>query len=547
MNSIIFSLNKFSRANRLALSFLLVFFFIIISDFASNFIFYKIVPSLKLSYLYNIDLSFAPEVWAAIIALIIGTLIIVIALASENTPELMDIFINEWINLIYVWFLILCSLHSIYSINVLSDISRASSGFLNTFIFLPIASIASLPFIFRTLLRSKDVNVVRKISTILKSTISSLKKESTYNAMNQNEIVSHYQNKIFKTIDQLDNLLLTLSSRRARSIIINELGDILRFYSDCKSKINNKFFIVTDTIINDITYKTRYTEESLKTRFDEFYEFKIYAIFASNYSDLLDKKDYSLASSIPSEITRIGRFFISSQLEHQYNDLNIMMNTLWRYSIKNAIKFNEPRYLYNLCFHHGNLLREYIKSNNYQMVEDSYDKFEFYAQNIYKEAEKNNSLYFIIDSMSSELKKCQELIYNLKWGKKKQLALLNVMFRLDVPPNYNKEKIDDSLLGANNGTRRIQLGLALFYLSVGEVEYVDKIARDYLKDLQFFDKETFKKNLDKQCYLLSIFGPDFWESNDRGSINIYYSAHKKFIEDLKTIITNLLNLEDTSS
>ena len=107
MNSIIFSLNKFSRANRQALSFLFVFFLIIILDFASNLILFKIVSYFKLSFLYKIDLSFAPEVWAAIIALIIGTLIIVIALASENTPELMDIFINEWINLIYVWFLIL--------------------------------------------------------------------------------------------------------------------------------------------------------------------------------------------------------------------------------------------------------------------------------------------------------------------------------------------------------------------------------------------------------------------------------------------------------
>ena len=70
---------------------------------------------MNITNIQQIELNFSPEVWAAVIALVLGTLIIVIALAAENNPELMDIFVKEWTNLIFVWFLILSSLHSVYA------------------------------------------------------------------------------------------------------------------------------------------------------------------------------------------------------------------------------------------------------------------------------------------------------------------------------------------------------------------------------------------------------------------------------------------------
>ena len=37
-----------------------------------------------------VDLTFAPEIWGGVLATVLGTLIIVIAIAAESTPKLMD-------------------------------------------------------------------------------------------------------------------------------------------------------------------------------------------------------------------------------------------------------------------------------------------------------------------------------------------------------------------------------------------------------------------------------------------------------------------------
>ena len=36
----------------------------------------------------SIDLTFAPEIWGGVLAMVLGTLIIVIAIAAESSPKL---------------------------------------------------------------------------------------------------------------------------------------------------------------------------------------------------------------------------------------------------------------------------------------------------------------------------------------------------------------------------------------------------------------------------------------------------------------------------
>ena len=82
-----------------------------------------------------------------------------------------------------------------------------------------------------------------------------------------------------------------------------------------------------------------------------------------------------------------------------------------------------------------------------------------------------------------------------------------MILQLDKPPGYSKDDVDKGILGGNNGTRRIQIGLALFYLSVDKIDFAKAIAEDYLDDLAYFDEKTFKSIANTQCFLLSIFGP----------------------------------------
>tara|TARA_B100000427_G_C15491948_1_gene588057 strand:+ start:58 stop:1212 length:1155 start_codon:yes stop_codon:yes gene_type:complete len=187
------------------------------------------------------------------------------------------------------------------------------------------------------------------------------------------------------------------------------------------------------------------------------------------------------------------------------------------------------------------MIQAYIKENRVDMANYCYDKFKFYANDIYKNAANNPSLYFIVDALTFELRKCQVLINELDWSDEDQMNLLKLILQLDKPPGYSKDGVDRGILGGNNGTRRIQVGLALFYLSVDKLEFASAIAEDYLDDLTYFDEKTFKQNINTQCFLLSIFGPTFWEDTDRGNLNIYFAPEKDQIEPFKELIFNLMD------
>jgi uncharacterized tellurite resistance protein B-like protein len=121
------------------------------------------------------------------------------------------------------------------------------------------------------------------------------------------------------------------------------------------------------------------------------------------------------------------------------------------------------------------------------------------------------------------------------------MALLKMILQLDKPPGYSKEGVDKGILGGNNGTRRVQIGLALFYLSVKKVDFASAIAEDYLDDLAYFDEKSFKTIVNTQCFLLSIFGPTFWEDTDRGNFNIYFAPEKDQIEPFKNLLFKLMD------
>jgi hypothetical protein len=187
------------------------------------------------------------------------------------------------------------------------------------------------------------------------------------------------------------------------------------------------------------------------------------------------------------------------------------------------------------------MIQEYIKADRVDMAKYCYDKFKFYANDIYKNAEANPGLYFVVDTLTFELRKCQVLIHEKGWSDEDQMDLLKMILQLDKPPGYSKDEVDKGILGGNNGTRRIQIGLALFYLSVGKTEFATSIAEDYLDDLAYFDEKTFKANANTQCFLLSIFGPHFWEDTDRGTLNIYFAPEKDQIDPFKELLFGLMD------
>ena len=541
--------NSLQFKYRTSITFLLVLIGVLVSDILFHIYFPSIVNflesqfSIVLSDHESIDLGFAPEIWGGVLAMVLGTLIIVVAIAAESSPKLMDLFVKDWLSLIYVWFLILASLHATIIMFYVEPLNRVSSIVLNTYVYLFIGSIFTLPYIFYILLYSKTSNVVATISGIIKSFIFKLKKPSIRSAMNNSlDVVEEYQKEIMGSLDQLDDLLAFTEFKETQTEIIRQISTIIQAYIREKSQFNPKFFNLTPTIKTNATFRT-YTESQYQemAKTFTFYEIKVFRLLGNSYIKMIENDRFDIASLIPAELVDIGKTCLKMDDNTILDNVNIRFNTLFRFAMKHAYKNNEPRNLYNLSFHYSNMIQEYVKANRVDMAKYCYDKFKFYANDIYKNAEGNPSLYFIVDTLTFELRKCQVLIHEKGWSDEDQMDLLKMILQLDKPPGYSKDGVDKGILGGNNGTRRIQIGLALFYLSVDKKDFATAIAEDYLDDLAYFDEKSFKANANTQCFLLSIFEPTFWEDTDRGNLNIYFAPEKDQLEPFKELLFELMD------
>ena len=547
--SLLVKLNSLQFKYRTILSFVLVLVVILLSDILFHICFPSIVDILDTQFNItmtdhqNVPLDWAPEIWGGVLAMVLGTLIIVIAIAAESSPKLMDLFVKDWLSLNYVWFLIIASLHAILIMFYIEPLDRYSSVVLNSYVYLLLASIFTLPYIFYILLYSKTSNVVSTISRIIQEYIFNMEKPIINMAMNDSsDVIEEYQKEIMGSLDQLDDLLSFTEFKETQTDIIREISTVIQLYIREKAKFNDKFFMLTPTIRNNATFRT-YTDMQYQEMAESktFYEVKTFRLLGSAYIKMITNDRFDIASLIPAEMVDIGKTCLNAKDDTILGHVNIRFNTLFRMAIKHAYKNNEPRNLYNLSFHYSNMIQEYIKADRVDMAKYCYDKFKFYANDIYKNAEMNPGLYFVVDTLTFELRKCQVLIHEKGWSDDDQMDLLKLILQLDKPPGYSKDEVDKGILGGNNGTRRIQIGLALFYLSVGKKEYATAIAEDYLDDLAYFDEKTFKSNANTQCFLLSIFGPQFWEDTDRGTLNIYFAPEKDQLEPFKELLFGLMD------
>ena len=547
--SSLLKLNSLQFKYRTLFAFVIVFLFVIFID-----ILFHINFPLVIDFLYNkysisisdhesIDLGFAPEIWGGVLAMVLGTLIIVIAIAAESSPKLMDLFVKDWLSLTYVWFLILASLHAVVIMFYVGPLGRVSSVVLNIYVFLFLGSIFTLPYIFYILLYSKTSNVVSTISNIIKSFIFNMRKPIISSSMEHDlEIVNEYQKEIMGSLDQLDDLLAFTEFKETQTDIIREISDVIQMYIIKKSEFSPNFFSLTPIIRSNATFRT-YTENQYEEMAQDktFYEVKVFRLLGNSYVKMIQNDRFDIASLIPAELVDIGKTCLKVNNDIILDNVNIRFNTFFRMAFKHAIKNNEPRNLYNLSFHYSNMIQEYIKNDRVDMAKYCYDKFKFYANDIYKNAISNPALYFIVDTLTFELRKCQVLIHERKWEEEDQMFLLKLILQLDKPPGFSKENVDKGILGGNNGTRRIQIGLALFYLSINNTSFATAIAEDYLDDLAYFDEKTFKTIVNTQCFLLSIFTPTFWEDTDRGNFNIYFAPEKDQIEAFKELLFGLMD------
>ncbi len=535
--NIISTINK----HRSIASLFIVFFVVIISDILFHHFYPDII--LQIENLFGlgeethdaVDLTFAPEIWGGVLATVLGTLIIVIAIAAESTPKLMDLFVKDWVSLLFIWFLILASIHASIIMYYFGPMERLSSVILNTYIYLPVSSMLSLPYIFYILLYSKTDNVIKKLYSLNIDDINRLKNKSIHIAMRNNDVVEYYQHQLMSTIDQFDDLLEYISFKEAQTEIIRSVGDTVRAYMKNKESYDSIFFTATNTIRNNPTFRTyiehQYNDlEKRKT----FYEVKSFKMMGNAYIRKMENGEYELASLIASEISSIGILALELNQEDLITDINIRFNTFMRFAIKHAVRNNEPRNLYNLAFHYSALLKGYVDHKKTDLLKQGYFYFKFYSNEIYKQAANNPSLYFIVDVLTTELKKISILISENDWDNELQEHLLKEILQLDNPPDYPKDDLDQSV---NNGVRVLQIGLALHYIKIKKLDFAETIVSDVLDDLAYFDDQTYLNLMEGLYNRIKFSGPTFWEDTDRGNTNIYYSPDSEKIDDFKKILS----------
>ena len=535
--SIINIINK----HRSFTSLFIVFWGIILSDMLFHYFYIDIISQIEILFGIEqdthdaVDLTFAPEIWGGVLATVLGTLIIVIAIAAESTPKLMDLFVKDWVSLLFIWFLILASIHSTIIMYYFGPMERLSSVLLNTYVYLPVSSMLSLPYIFYILLYSKTDNVIKKLYSLNIDDINRLKNKSIHIAMNDSKVVEHYQYQLMSTIDQFDDLLEYISFKEAQTEIIRSVGDTVRAYMKNKDSIDNKFYVATDTIRNNPTFRT-YVDHQYKDLEERttFYEVKSFKMMGNAYIRKMENGEYELASLIASEISSIGLLALELNQESLITDINIRFNTFMRFAIKHAVRNNEPRNLYNLAFHYSALLKGYVDYEKTDLLKQSYFYFKFYSNEIYKQAANNPSLYFIVDVLTTELKKISIHISENDWDIELQEHLLKEILQLDNPPDYPKDDLDQSV---NNGVRVLQIGLALHYIKIENLHFAETIVSDVLDDLAYFDNQTYLNLMEGLYNRIRFSGPTFWEDTDRGNTNIYYSPDSDKIDDFKKILS----------
>ena len=241
-----------------------------------------------------------------------------------------------------------------------------------------------------------------------------------------------------------------------------------------------------------------------------FYEQKCFRLLGNVYIRLLEDGEFDLSSMVAGEMATLGLTAIEEKNNELVDIVIIRFNTLLRFAIKHGVRNNEPRNLYNLGFYYGNFVKYLVEHKMIDHVKRCFMYLRIYGVEIFKHGSNSPAMYFIVDVIATEMKKVLEQIYKEGWPEEIQNGMLSEMLLVDSPPDFNKEDMARGVL-INNGVRVLQFGLALFYQREGMNNFVDRIAKDVLDDIQSADF-FFSNGYLATCY-----------RNDEHMLTEYYS------------------------
>ncbi len=475
----------------------------------------------------NTIINYAPEVWLALLAFVFGTLIIVISIASESTPKLIDLFIKDYKSRYYIWVITLSILQNVF----LQLLHTQHTDFFdnliyfNNYLLLPFFIVLAIPYIFYILRYTKSSNVIDKIYDENRSAIrSAIKLTNSPLAINQNHQI------IFETINQLQDLLQYVQFKEPKAEILNKFGKSLRFYIERKRLFNERYFILSYSVQSDISFKTLVDKFQTIEKGKIFYEQKVLNAFTSSYHLLIQESLFDLASLCGNELYETGKTAIDADDEAALDLIIVHFNTLIRFGMNQGLKTKEIRNVYNMIFHYTQLIHALINKRADDKIVQCCRYLNFYGNEIGKLSISEHVFIFLHDAIAIALKKILFSLYENGFSRPMQTSILKMFNELcsqEIVRMTNAKGMNYS------NTRTIQFALCLFYLEKDERELIEITITFIIKDLKNLEPDVAERTINSTCDRISEEVESFWEETDQGNSNIFYSPHKSGIPELQ--------------
>ena len=482
----------------------------------------------------QLDVGFAPIVWLSFFAIVLGSLTIVITFAAQNVPKLIDLYMDHWPSLLFVWWSAACLVHAL-SIKVLAEggIQIIPSLVFNFHVLLAVSLVIGFPFIFSILRSTKTSNVIENLLNGSFSTINILAAKGSDGKISAHEHAK-IQYQLFEGLNQLIDLLVYVPFKEPKAQVIEGIGALLRHYVQLKPKIPDSFFMIDERIHDDISFRTMKSLMSEVEKTRTFYEQKSVRLIGNVYNVFLDTGEFDLSTLCVEQLSQVGKTAIACDDQELIDVITVRLNTHFRFALKHGQHHNEPRNLYNLVFHYGQFIGYLMEYQQVDRIKTCIGYFVFYGQQCFNAIQRAKSLAFILDVLAFEIQKLMLKIYQEKWDRELQEEMLQKFLVFDNFQDMDKN-FAVQFFSQNHGIRLLHIGLALFYLNQQEDEFAEKIAKDTVQDMDLMGATLFNKTMTTIYARLQFSGPTFWEDTDRGNLNIYYTPYQDEISSFKKI------------
>lgn len=471
-------------------------------------------------------ISYAPEVWLSLLAMVFGTLIIVISIASESTPKLIDLFVGDYKSRLFIWLITLAGLENIVLqlVHIKHTLFLDNLIFLNNYLLLPGFIITSIPYIFYILKYTKYSNVIDKLYLENKRTIRKARKLT-----DDPVAVNASQVNLFETINQLFDFLQYVRFKEPKADILHKFGKSLRYFLNWKKSYPSSYFELGSGIQADISFRTLTGKFEQVAREKTFYEQKILRMLDMSYLVLMQDGHYDLAALCGHELSETGR--IAAELNDTFalNAVILHFNTFLRHGINYGLRTKEIRNAYNTVYHYSTLVNFLIRRRETDRIIECCKYLSFYGKEVNRLRQSEPSFDYLLYGVATELKRVLIVLYDEGFDRDLQaqvVALFN-----DLGSNGDSS----GMRQGSGGFRLIQISLSLYYIDRSEMQFNDAIIDRIVGELKLLDAPDAKQMIQLDCEQIRQEKEEFWEDTDQGNKNIFYSPHTKHLSTFRSL------------